>query len=454
MAKKYGFIKNSLGDVSQLSEYDYVRKMKSRDEALLYLVDYKSNPDEYLKRAVVQALANFYTNLLNAEFLVHLGYEKSGNARVFSDNRRNGYMIKTVRSSFGPLEVHVPRDREGSFTPIAIRKHSRAVSNNDAKVMSIYAHALDDDQIAEVLHKLYFRELSEECIEVITEKVLNDVKYSLARRLKPLYPLVLLARISFDPQKHVSSGDITENALFIIQGIDGKGNREILEIFFSPPCPNASAVTLLESIKSRGVDDVMMVIADGLSLTTEDLKSVFRYAVLCNDVTLPSKIQDAAAQPTIVPQSDDEVDAQVELQAEAAIAAAAQAASATAAVMEAAAEQAASETAAMEAAAEQAAAKAAASIIQNVTNAYNQSVGDIGRLSQSSFGKIRGRLDPDDDQIVDTSVSDSAYGTITYDSGLSELHYQSYDSPQDATKSTNKTATKTATKSTTKRAKH
>lgn len=430
MAKKYGFIKNSLGDVSQLSEYDYVRKMKSRDEALLYLVDYKSNPDEYLKRAVIQALANFYTNLLNAEFLVHLGYEKSGNARVFSDNRRNGYMIKTVRSSFGPIEVHVPRDREGTFTPIAIRKHSRAVSNNDAKVMSIYAHALDDDQIADVLHKLYFRELSDECIAVITEKVLNDVKYSLARRLKPLYPLVLLARISFDPQKHVSSGEITENALFIIQGIDGKGNREILEIFFSPPCPNASAVTLLESIKSRGVDDVMMVIADGINLTVEDLKSVFRYAVLCNDVTLPSKLVKGATSAT--PQSDAEVDAQVELQAQAAIAAASQAASATIAVMEAAAEQAAYENAALEAAAEKAAAKAAANIIQNVANTYNSSLGkdahiDV-RLAANDDTNANDDIGKNFEYNPDATDRKPSYGNISYDSSITHPRYQDYES--------------------------
>ena len=112
--RQLGYIKTTSGDIIELHEEDYIRSLEARDLALVSLVDYKSNPNEYLRQGIAQALATFYGLLLNAEFLVHLGYEKSGNAKVYSDNRRNGYVRKNVRSSFGQLDILEPRDREGS----------------------------------------------------------------------------------------------------------------------------------------------------------------------------------------------------------------------------------------------------------------------------------------------------------------------------------------------------
>lgn len=295
--RQLGYIKTTSGDIIELHEEDYIRSLEARDLALVSLVDYKSNPNEYLRQGIAQALATFYGLLLNAEFLVHIGYEKSGNAKVYSENRRNGYVRKNVRSSFGQLDILVPRDREGSFSPIAIRKHSRAVTSNDAKLMAIYAHALDEDQIAILLHKMYFRELNAECIDIIKDRVIADVRFAQARRLLPLYSFVLISRISFEPENQIAQGEWSKHSLMLVQGVDLKGNREVLEIFFSPPSPNSSSQSILEALKGRGVEDIMMVLTDGLPLTNDALHEVYPYAVLCNDIKNNKDLNDVGPLP-------------------------------------------------------------------------------------------------------------------------------------------------------------
>lgn len=248
--------------------------------------NYEDNSTGYFQDIVKQALSNFYSSLLTAEFLAHLGYEKSSSATKESNNRRNGFIHKKVRSSVGPLDVMVPRDRDGSFSPIAVRKHSRAVTSSESKVLAMFAQGMVAEDVKVCLHKMYSYELSEEHVKIIQERVLNDIQNTSVRRLKPCYAFVSLNRIDFKIKKGYASPE-SEMSLFLVQGADEKGEKEILNIFLCPPNKRLGAVDLLRNLEVRGVKNIVVVMGIGVPISNEELELVYPYSSLYQSVILP-----------------------------------------------------------------------------------------------------------------------------------------------------------------------
>lgn len=114
--------------------------------------------------------------MLEAEMDTHLGYSKNDIAVKSTDNSRNGYTQKTVRSELGPIEVDIPRDRKGSFTPRIIPKYKRGISGIEEKVISLYARGMSTRDIHEQIKDLYGVEISAEMVSKITERIVPEIK--------------------------------------------------------------------------------------------------------------------------------------------------------------------------------------------------------------------------------------------------------------------------------------
>lgn len=240
--------------------------------------NYEENSSVYYLDIVKQALSHFYSSLLNAEFLAHLGYEKSSSATKESPNRRNGFIHKKVRSSFGPLDVMVPRDRDGSFSPIAVRKHSRAVTSTESKVLSMYAQGMNESDVQICIQKIYGYELPESSVNTIYERVLSDIRDTGAGNLKDQYAFACMSRIDFKLRR--AAPQENDMSLYIVQGVDGKGNREILNCFLSPPNRRKTPVELLRNLELRGVRNIAVLMCLGMNMDEAEAEEVFPYSSL------------------------------------------------------------------------------------------------------------------------------------------------------------------------------
>lgn len=238
---------------------------------------YEANSNCYFQDLLGLALAKFYNLLLNAEFIAHIGYAKSSSTTKDTANRRNGFTHKKVRSSFGTLEILVPRDRDGTFEPISVRKHSRAVSSTESKVLSMFAQGMSQDNIELCLERMFGYELPIDKVSCIKDKVLSAIKDVGLGALKQEYAFVSINKLDFTVIKE-KSGSNCDLSLYVVQGVDNKGNKEILHAFLSPPQKKKSAVDILQNLKSRGVDNIVVIMAIGIGLKSEDLEQVFPYS--------------------------------------------------------------------------------------------------------------------------------------------------------------------------------
>lgn len=127
--------------------------------------------------------------LLEAELDASLGYEKNNKGEADTDNKRNGYSPKTVKTQYGEMQLNIPRDRNGEFEPQLISKYQRDISGIEEKVLSLYARGMSTRDIHDQVGDLYGIELSAEMVSKITDKILPEVKEWQSRPLEPVYPL-------------------------------------------------------------------------------------------------------------------------------------------------------------------------------------------------------------------------------------------------------------------------
>lgn len=200
---------------------------------------------------------------LESELEEDLGYPKYDYKNKSTDNSRNGYSPKTLNTSFGEMDIDVPRDRKGEFEPQIIQKHQTNLPNDiEEKIISMYAKGMSTGDIETHIKDLYGIEMSDSTISRITDKVLPLVKDWQSRPLEALYAVVFMDAIHF----HVrSEGRIIKKAVYIAIGITMEGFRDVLGMWVGE---NESAkfwVSVMNDMKNRGVNDILIACVDGLS---------------------------------------------------------------------------------------------------------------------------------------------------------------------------------------------
>jgi len=228
-------------------------------------------PQEIMK-FLKDSFKDILQEMLEAEMDVHLGYSKGEKPPTNSDNTRNGYSSKTVRSELGPVEINVPRDRKGEYNPKIVPKYSRDVSGIEEKVISLYAKGMSTRDIHEQIKELYGVEVSAELVSKITERIVPEIKEWQNRPLEKVYPFIFMDAIHY---KVRDEGQVNKRAAYVVVGIDLEGYKDILGIWIGD---NESAkfwLGVLNDLRNRGVEDVLIFCVDGLTGLEEAIEAVY-----------------------------------------------------------------------------------------------------------------------------------------------------------------------------------
>lgn len=219
---------------------------------------------------------------LEVEMTEHLGYDKHAVEGRDGGNSRNGTRSKTVITELGPIEIDVPRDRDGSFSPATVRKRQRRLEGVDAMVLSLSAKGLTTGEISAHLAEVYQASVSKETISKITDAVLEEMAAWLVRPLDVVYPVVFIDAIHVK----VRDGQVANRAFYCAIGVTVDGRRDILGIWASPGGEGAKFwLNVLTELRNRGVADVCITVCDGLkglpdAITTTWPKAIVQTCVL------------------------------------------------------------------------------------------------------------------------------------------------------------------------------
>ncbi|WP_207857601.1 IS256 family transposase [Lucifera butyrica] len=220
-----------------------------------------------------EMVSSVLENGLEGEMEDELGYSKYDYRNKETDNSRNGYSEKTLKTSLGDLEIAVPRDRKGDFEPQIVKKNQTTLSGDiEEKILSMYAKGMTTSDIEGHIRDIYGLEVSDSTISRVTDKILPVVKEWQMRPLESVYAVVFMDAIHF----HVrSEGQIVKKAVYIAIGIKMDGVRDVLGMWVGE---NESAKFWLgvpNSLKNRGVEDILIACVDGLTGFANAIEAVF-----------------------------------------------------------------------------------------------------------------------------------------------------------------------------------
>jgi putative transposase len=209
---------------------------------------------------------------LDGEITDHLGYDKHDPAGANSGNSRNGARAKTVLTDVGPVEIGVPRDRQGSFEPTIVRKRQRRLSGVEDLVLSLSAKGLTTGEISAHLAEVYGAEVSRQTISTITDKVMDGMAEWQNRPLDRVYPVVFLDAIHVK----IRDGKVANRPIYVALAVTVDGCRDILGLWAGDGGEGAKFwFAVCTELRNRGVEDVLMAVCDGLKGLPEAIGEVW-----------------------------------------------------------------------------------------------------------------------------------------------------------------------------------
>lgn len=218
-----------------------------------------------LKKALIE-------RALSAELTEHLGYEKGDPAGRGTGNSRNGRNSKTLLTEDGELEIAVPRDRAGSFEPQLIAKGQTRFDGFDDKILSLYARGMTVREIQGHLAELYGAQVSPDLISRVTDAVLEEVREWQNRPLEAVYPIVFFDALRV---KIRDEGMVKNKAVYVALAYNGDGEKEVLGLWIEQTEGAKFWLRVVNELKARGVNDILIAVVDGLKGFAEAITSVY-----------------------------------------------------------------------------------------------------------------------------------------------------------------------------------
>lgn len=216
---------------------------------------------------------------LDGELDDHLGYDKHDPAGRNGGNSRNGRRSKTVLTETGPVEISVPRDRDGSFEPRIVAKRQRRLTGLDDLVISLSAKGLTHGEIAAHLAEVYGAEVSKQTISTITDRVLEGMGEWQNQPLDPVYPVIFIDCVNVK----IRDGQVANRPIYVALAVTVDGTREILGLWAGEHGDGEGAkywLRVLTEIKNRGVADCCIVVCDGLKGLPDAVAAVWPETVV------------------------------------------------------------------------------------------------------------------------------------------------------------------------------
>ena len=234
------------------------------------LQEYDIQSAEDIQDALKDLLSGTIQDMLETEMDDHLGYDRY--ERSGEPNYRNGMKSKTVRSKYGEFQVDVPQDRQSSFEPQILPKRQKDISSIDDKIISMYAKGMTTRQISETIEDIYGFEVSEGMVSDITDKLLPRIEEWQNRPLSPVYPIVFIDAVHFSVR---DDGVIRKLAAYVVLGMNEDGMKEVLSIVVGENESSKYWLSVLNSLKNRGVQDILILCSDGLTGIKDAISTAF-----------------------------------------------------------------------------------------------------------------------------------------------------------------------------------
>ena len=212
---------------------------------------------------------------LEAEMDEALGYGKYNNMDKNNDNSRNGYSKKTVKTELGPVQINIPRDRNGDFEPKIVPKHQRSVNGIEDKILGLYATGMTTRDISEQIKELYGVDISAETVSNITNRILPLVSEWQNRPLEKTYSFIFMDTIHYKVRE---DKQIIVKAAYVVIGVNMDGEKEVLGIWIGANESSKFWLSVLNDLKNRGIQDVLIFCVDGLNGFKEAIGAAFPFA--------------------------------------------------------------------------------------------------------------------------------------------------------------------------------
>jgi transposase-like protein len=223
-----------------------------------------------IHEALKDLLGGTLKEMLQAEMTNHLGYEEY--ERSENVNSRNGVKLKKVRSHYGELGIEVPQDRDSSFNPKIIGKRKKDIYGVEDKIIAMYARGLSTRQISEQIEDIYGFDVSEGFVSDVTDRLLPQIEEWQHRPLCDIYPIVFIDAIHYSVK---IDGIVKKIAVYVILGINMDGFKEVLGLYVGTNESSKYWLSVLNELKNRGIKDIFVICADGLSGIKEAISAAF-----------------------------------------------------------------------------------------------------------------------------------------------------------------------------------
>lgn len=255
---------------------------KKRDPQKLALAqailkEYNPQSVEDVNEALKDIFGPLFESMLQGEMNHHLGYENNDKGPKKTDNRRNGYGTKTVKTTHGEIDIEVPRDRDGSFEPQIIQKRQKDVSAIENKVLAMYARGMSQRDISSTIEDIYGFSVSHEMISDITDAILPELEEWRNRPLQRCYAFLFVDCMYVTLR---SGYEAKECAVYTILGYDLNGKKEILGLWLSESESKNYWMQIFDELKARGMEDVFFISMDGVSGLEDGAKAIFPKVVV------------------------------------------------------------------------------------------------------------------------------------------------------------------------------
>jgi putative transposase len=214
---------------------------------------------------------------LEAEMSEHLGYDRHDPAGKNTGNSRNGTRSKNVLTDVGPVEIEVPRDRDGSFEPQLVKKHQRRLTGVDEMVISLVAKGLTTGEVSAHMAEVYGADVSRDTISRITDRILEEMSDWANRPLDRVYPVVFIDALVVK----IRDGQVANRPVYTAIGVTVDGERDILGLWVGNGGEGAKFwLQVFTEMKNRGVEDVCIVVCDGLKGLPEAIGNTWSLAIV------------------------------------------------------------------------------------------------------------------------------------------------------------------------------
>ncbi len=248
--------------------------MTMRPELLDELLkDYQTPQDLFGEKGILKQLTKgMIERCLQAEMEEHLGYAKHGRKKPESANTRNGSGQKTLKSEHGEIEISVPRDRDGSFEPMLVKKRQSRLEGFEEKILALYARGMTTRDIQAQLQDLYGVEVSPTFISNVTEQVMEEVRQWQTRPLEALYPILYVDCLVVKVRENQR---VINKAVYLVLGVTMEGQKELLGMWMSENEGAKFWLSVFTELHNRGMKDCFIACVDGLTGLPEAIEAVF-----------------------------------------------------------------------------------------------------------------------------------------------------------------------------------